>query len=129
MGSPALCSTVVGVVRFVAGLIGGQPVGYLALAVVAAASGRSGDRPRPACDGPRQRALKRWRAQNADLRGFSGLSHGALAVALFGGAALWLAAPEFASALGVERESAAGGGGGGGGCGGGCGGCGGGCGG
>ena len=67
----------------------------------------------------------------ADLRRNPAGTECALAAALFGVAAIWLAAPDIASALGVEREGRplgggrSGGCGGGGGCGSGCGGCGG----
>jgi len=122
----------VGIARIVAGLIGGHPVGFIALAtvaVVAVTIGAMAKSPQATARG-RER-LHRWRAQHDVLREEPQSGQGALAVALFGGAALWLAAPELAVAMDIEREQAAsGGGGGGGGCGGGgCGGggCGGGC--
>ena len=116
-----------GVVRIVAGVVAGAAIGWLALmvvAVVAATIWLAGRAPRTTAEGAAK--LARWRDAHDDLRRNPVGGECALAAALFGGAALWLAAPEIASALGVEREGApSSGGGGGGGCGSGCGGCGG----
>jgi uncharacterized protein (TIGR04222 family) len=116
-----------GIERMVAGALNGAPVlglvvavGGLAFAAVWAA-GRV-----PVATRRGRAQLQRWRHAHEDLKRNPIGGECALAAALFGGAVLWIAAPDIASALGVERESSSlGNGGGGGGCGGGCGGCGG----
>jgi len=118
-----------GIVRIAAKAIHGKPVGWLVgmvVVVVIATIWITGAMPVATARG--RAALHRWRDAHDDLRRQPIGGECALVAALFGGAALWLAAPELASALGVEREhttSGGGGGGGDGGCGGGCGGCGG----
>jgi uncharacterized protein (TIGR04222 family) len=127
--------TLVGTARVFAGLRGHHDVFYLALLTGAAlwATVRM-VRAVPATTRLGGEMLARWRRDHDDLRRTPVSGHSTMTAALFGGAALWLAAPEIASALGVEREwahgaapqtSGGGGGGDGGGCGGGCGGCGG----
>jgi uncharacterized protein (TIGR04222 family) len=119
---------VLGIARTLAGVIGDEPVGYLAVMVfgVIATTIWAGGR-LPVATARGRDVLEQWRDAHDDLRRHPVSGQSALTAALFGGAALWLAAPEIASALGVEREHAAGSGSGGGGgsCGGG--GCGGGC--
>lgn len=116
-----------GIVRAVAGALGGQPVGWIILATIlmlVATVWLVGNVPSATRRG--RAKLARWRDAHDDLRRNPIGGQCALAAALFGGAALWLAAPDIASALGVEREGASSAGGaGGGGCGSGCGGCGG----
>jgi uncharacterized protein (TIGR04222 family) len=128
-----------GIARIAVGATEGAPVGVLLVmvgAVVLATSWLIGRRPVATTRG--RLILERWRASRADLRRHPGADEGAMAAALFGGGALWLAAPEIASAFGIPREEEAprrwyGGGhdgfhggcsldAGGGGCGGGCGG-------
>lgn len=118
--------TALGIVRMIAGATGEAPVGYLVLmvgAVVFATCRAVGRLPVATARG--SNVLRQWREAHADLRRNPVSGQSALTAALFGGAALWLAAPEIASALGVEREQSGSGGGGGGCGGGGCGGCGG----
>jgi uncharacterized protein (TIGR04222 family) len=125
----------VGVARVIAGLQHHHDVFYLALLTGAAiwATIRM-VRAVPSTTRLGSEMLERWRQAHDDLRRSPVSGHSTMTAALFGGAALWLAAPEIASALGVEREwahgtsspnSGGGGGGGGGGCGCGGGGCGG----
>lgn len=116
-----------GVARITAGAIGGRPVLGLVVMVVVVIFGsiRLANRVPVATNRGKGR-LGRWRAAHDDLRRNPIGGECALAAALFGASVLWLASPDIASALGVERESVSGwGGGGGGGCGSGCGGCGG----
>jgi len=115
--------------RIAAGVIGGEPVGWVVLLLAVVVSGTvwlGGHLPVATNRGKAK--LERWRDAHDDLRRSPSGGECALVAALFGAGALWLAAPDTASALGVERENttSAGGGGGGGGWGwGGCGGCGG----
>lgn len=116
-----------GIVGIAAAAIGGGPIAWLVVMVVAVVVATLWLAAHVPLATHRGRAmLKRWRDAHDDLRRNPGGGECALAAALFGGGALWLAAPDVASALGVEREDtwSAGSGGGGGGCGG-CGGCGG----
>ncbi len=126
--------TLLGVARVIAGLHGHHDVLYLALLTGAALWATvTIVRAVPSTTRLGSEMLERWRQAHDDLRRTPVSGHSTMTAALFGGAALWLAAPEIASALGVEREWAHGtsapygGGGGGGDGGGGCGGCGGGC--
>jgi uncharacterized protein (TIGR04222 family) len=115
-----------GFVRIVAGALGGAPIAWLVVAVIVltvVTLWAMGQVPVATRRGRAQ--LRRWRDARADLERNPIGGECALAAALFGGAVLWLAAPDIASALGVEREATSSGGGGGGGGGGGCGGCGG----
>jgi uncharacterized protein (TIGR04222 family) len=109
------------IARIVDGVIGGRPVGWLALmlaVVVVAAAWICAHVPVATNRGKAK--LDRWRDAHADLRRNPIGGESALVAALFGAGALWLAAPDIALALGVEREKAASGGGGrGGSCGGG----------
>ncbi len=123
-----------GVARLGFGLVNHEPVGYLVLIDAVLLLGTIcllGSIPLTTLRG--RAALKRWRRDHeTPKRDPASGGNAVLAAALFGGAALWLAEPEFAHAFAVPRESAPGsGGGGGGGDGGGgaggCGGCGGGC--
>jgi uncharacterized protein (TIGR04222 family) len=126
-----------GIARLVAGTENNKPIGYLAVMLcwLLIAIGLFATRhPRATNDGvaalEAQRSTRAtWRLAPADIPS-------SLAVALFGGAALWLIDPAFAAAWSVPRERAAAyisnyaggygyGGCGGGGGGGGCGGCGG----
>jgi len=113
-----------GTLRILAGLDNGAPVGYLALIVIVLAGAITClIRRAPRVTSRGRAELERWRTGYDSLRRQAIPGQVGLGAALFGGAALWLAAPEFASAFGVERETAsAGSGGGGGGGGGGCGG-------
>lgn len=115
------------VARIADGVIGGRSVGWLALmlaVVVVATVWLCGKVPIATNRGTAK--LYRWRDAHDDLRRNPVGSECALVAALFGAGALWLAAPDIASALGVDRENAASRGGDGGGWGGcGCGGCGG----
>jgi uncharacterized protein (TIGR04222 family) len=137
----------VGVARIVAGLEHGAAIGYLTIMVAAAVAATIWLVRRRATMTARGRDIVRARREDRDdLRRVPVAGESALAVALFGGGALWLADPRLASALDVPREDVAGwqrrdiacsaggscgvgiggcaggGGGGGGGCGGGCGG-------
>ena len=116
--------TLLGVVRIVAGALEGRPVGWLvvAVALVLVASVRLAARV-PVATRRGRVMLERSRAAHDELRRHPPAGDGALAAALFGAGALWLADPDLAAALGVEREQS--GRSGGYGCGGGCGGCGG----
>jgi len=117
-----------GIARIVAGVLADRPVAVLVVIVAAVVIGSVWLTAHvPIATSRGRTMLRRWRDAHQDLKSNPGGGDWTLAAALFGGAALWLAAPELASALEVEREAAAHGGssGGGGGCGGGCGGCGG----
>ncbi|HUR85335.1 MAG TPA: TIGR04222 domain-containing membrane protein [Solirubrobacteraceae bacterium] len=142
---------VLGAVRVVADLGGDATVGYLAVAVLAVGAGTfwlAGRRGAGATARGMQLVRAR-RAERDDLRRAPQPAESAMAVALFGAGALWLADPALASTLDVPREDGnalqrygygagscgvghggtflgCGGGGHGGGCGGGGGGCGGG---
>ena len=107
----------------------GVSVGYLVALTVAAAMGTIVVLRRDPIATRRGRALvTEQRERHELLRASPSAGDAVLAVALFGGAALWLADPAIASVLEVRREAAQSGGarhdtcGGGGGCGGGCGG-------
>jgi uncharacterized protein (TIGR04222 family) len=118
--------TLLGLGRIAAGAIGGQHVGGLVLMVAVVVIGSIWLTGRTPVATHRGRAkLQRWRDAHDDLRRNPVGGECALAAALFGASVLWLASPDIASALGVEREATSSGGGGGGGCGSGCGGCGG----
>jgi uncharacterized protein (TIGR04222 family) len=116
-----------GVARIVAGARNGAPVGGLVAAVVVVLVATIWlARPQTTATRRGRRLVKRERSARAELRRTPRSGEAAIAAALFGGAALWLAEPALASALDVPRESArsaAGGAGsscsGGGGCGGG----------
>jgi len=130
-GTPVLA---LGVARLIAGIHNHKPIGYLAVMVCWVAVGIGWlalRRDRATSAGLRElkeqrKAERYWRAAPAEIAP-------SLAVALFGGAALWAIDPAFAAAWSVPREKAAGwigtyagyggggcggGGGGGGGCGG-----------
>jgi uncharacterized protein (TIGR04222 family) len=116
-----------GVARIIAGAENQAPVGGLVamVAVVLCATIWLG-RERTGATGRGRRLVKRERSARAELRRTPRTGEAAIAAALFGGAALWLAEPALASALDVPREAARGAGGGtgascsgGGGCGGG----------
>ena len=131
----------IGAFRILAGIDAGNPVGYLlgiVIALAAATAFLTHRAPRATSRGRAE--LERWRAGYDGLRRQALPGQTALGAALFGGVALWLAAPEIASAFGVPREASGGGsgdggggsgsgwfgdggwfGGDGGGCGGGCG--------
>jgi uncharacterized protein (TIGR04222 family) len=116
-----------GVARIVAGAENHAPVGELVvMVVVVLCSTIWFGRARTGATGRGRRLVKRERSARAELRRTPRTGEAAMAAALFGGAALWLAEPALASALDVPREAARGpgtsGGGscsGGGGCGGG----------
>jgi uncharacterized protein (TIGR04222 family) len=138
-----------GVVRIVAGVNAGRPVGYLLVATIAIVIGGLVLQWVPYATRAGQQALRTARRVHAHLAPAQdpawttyGVGALTLGVALFGTAPLWAADPSFASTAGIEqaeaearaRSTSAGGGeggggggdgGGGGGCGGGCGGCGG----
>lgn len=128
-----------GVARVAAGLSNDAAIGWTAaIALVVTMATASLHRHRPVATNRGRDVLRRLRAEREELRRRPGVGESALAVALFGGGALWLADPAAAAALGVPREDESGGGrwgsnrpggcgaGGGGSCGGGGGGCGGG---
>lgn len=99
-----------GVCGLVAGAIDHAPVGLLGGSVGAVILGTAWlARRRPNATARGRQILNRWRQQ--DLQRLPQVGYSAMAVALFGGATLWLSDPEIAAALGVARESAAGGGG------------------
>lgn len=94
-----------GVVRIVAGMPHEGNVGWLVLIVAAAALGTIWlARARPLATSRGSHIVGRWRSDRHDLHRNPIAGEGALAAALFGGAALWLAEPAIASALGVPRE-------------------------
>jgi uncharacterized protein (TIGR04222 family) len=94
-----------GLVRIYAGVQNDKPVGYLAIAVAAVAAATIWLARRRHHATERGRAIVRaHRASHDALRRTPRADESVLAVALFGGAALWLAEPGFASALDVPRE-------------------------
>lgn len=95
--------------RIAAGVANDAAVGALVAIVVVVAWGtvRLARRRPPATKRGRE-ILKRHRTANAELRRSPATGETALAAALFGGGALWLAEPAFASALDVPREAARG---------------------
>ncbi|MBW3607879.1 MAG: TIGR04222 domain-containing membrane protein [Actinobacteria bacterium] len=127
---------VVGIAGIAAGLLAGETIGWLAIMVLGVVCAAIALLRRPHATRRGREIVARWRAERQALRERPAAGDVALAAALFGGAALWLAEPAFASAIGVPRDEAetdtgrrgcsAGGGCSsfGGGCGGGCGGCG-----
>jgi uncharacterized protein (TIGR04222 family) len=123
----------VGIARIVAGLLAGAPIGWLALVVLAVIGAAIALARRPRVTRRGRAVVRRWRAEREELRERPAAAEVALAAALFGGAALWLAEPAVASALGVPRDEGdaraahrgCSAGGGCSSCGGGCGGCGG----
>ena len=105
-----------GAVRIYAGLRNDAPVAYLTIVVLAVVCATVWLARRPTRATARGREIVRaTRAENEDMRRAPSAAESVAAVALFGGAALWLADPALASALDVPREDAAGWGGGGGG--------------
>ena len=116
-----------GVARIIAGAENNAPVGGLvAMVVVVLCATIWLGHARTGATGRGRRLVKRERAARAELRRTPRTGEAAIAAALFGGAALWLAEPALASALDVPREAARGAGtsaagscSGGGGCGGG----------
>lgn len=126
---------VLGAARIEAGAGNGAPVGYLTVMVLAVgfATFLLWRRLRRVGTTARGQALiAQRRRRGKTLSTSAGAAEIPMAVALFGGAALWTADPAIASTLDVPREGSwgsggSGYGGGSGGCGGGGGGCGGGC--
>jgi uncharacterized protein (TIGR04222 family) len=117
-----------GAARLWAGVDADEPVGFLlVLVMLVAYSTQDVCRTNPPATRHGQAIVDRWRAACGDPKSQAVAGDRALTAALFGGAALWFAAPDIASALGlpIEQQGRGGGGGGSGGCGGGCGGCGG----
>lgn len=129
-GTPVLA---LGVARLIAGSHNHKPIGYLAVMVtwvVVAIGWLAVRRDRATSAG--QAELEEQREEERHWRSTPSEIAPSLAVALFGGGALWVIDPAFAAALSVPREKAAGllgtyagygagcggGGGGGGGCGG-----------
>jgi uncharacterized protein (TIGR04222 family) len=98
---------VLGGARIAAGLANDAAVGGLVgiVAVVAWGTVRLGARRMPATKRGRE-ILKRHRSARSELRRSPASGETAMAAALFGGGALWLAEPAFASALDVPREAA-----------------------
>lgn len=114
-----------GVARLVTGIQNDGEILYLLVLVIAAAIGTlwlAEQRVHATAAGKRLLAARRDGRKT--LGHIPTQSEIPLAVALFGGGALWVADPAFASALGVPREHGSTWTGGGGGCGSGCGGCG-----
>jgi uncharacterized protein (TIGR04222 family) len=98
-----------GVARIVAGAENHAPVGGLvAMVVVVLCATIWLGRARTGATGRGRRLVKRERAARAELRRTPRTGEAAIAAALFGGAALWLAEPALASALDVPREAARG---------------------
>jgi uncharacterized protein (TIGR04222 family) len=110
---------VLGVVRIVAGMLNGRDATYLVGAVMAGTFAFVVLTVKiPAITHPGIRVLRELRRENQDLRpdrteGYSGVSpfRVALGAALFGSAGLWVAAPAYASAMGVPAAGAGAGGG------------------
>ncbi len=97
---------VLGGVRVVADLGGDATAGYLALAVLAVGAGTfwlAGQR-RAHATARGMQLVRARRAERDDLRRAPQPAESAMAVALFGGGALWLADPALASTLDVPRE-------------------------
>jgi uncharacterized protein (TIGR04222 family) len=120
-----------GAARLWAGVDGDDPVGFLLVMVmIVCYSTQDVFRNRPVATRHGDAIVDRWRAECGDPKTQAVAGDRALTAALFGGAALWFAEPDIASALGlpIEQQGSGRGGGGSGGCGscgGGCGGCGG----
>jgi uncharacterized protein (TIGR04222 family) len=117
-----------GAARLFAGVDAGAPVGFLLVMVlIVFYTTQEMFRSNPPATRHGEAIVDRWRAQCGDAKRHAVAGDRALTAALFGGAALWFAEPDIASALGlpIEQQGGSGGGGGSGGCGGGCGGCGG----
>jgi uncharacterized protein (TIGR04222 family) len=100
-----------GVARVVAEVRDDEPIGWTAAAVLAVtlATWWLATR-RPVATRSGRDLLGRLRGEHNQLHRHPLAGEGALAVALFGGGALWLADPAVASALDVPREDASGGG-------------------
>lgn len=99
-----------GVARIVAGLDNDAAIGWTTAIVLAVAFATYWlVRQRPVATHRGRDVLGRLRTENEQLRRHPRAGEGALSVALFGGGALWLADPTFASALGVPREDEGGG--------------------
>jgi uncharacterized protein (TIGR04222 family) len=112
-----------GIARLWAGVDGDDPVGLLFVMVMIVCYSTQGVfHSRPVATRHGQAIVDRWRAECGDPKRHAVAGDRALTAALFGGAVLWFAEPEIASALGLPIEQQGGDGGGGGGCGGGCGG-------
>jgi uncharacterized protein (TIGR04222 family) len=105
-GAPVV---LLGVVRIAAGAESGAPVGYLAV-IVAAAVGATVwlVRRRTTMTARGRELVRAQREDRAELDRVPTAGEGAVAVALFGGGALWLADPSLASTLDVPREDVAG---------------------
>ena len=96
-----------GIARIVAGIAnGGAVLALVAIVVVVAWGTVALARSRPPATKRGREILKRHRTARSELRSSPATGETALAAALFGGGALWLAEPAFASALDVPREAA-----------------------
>jgi uncharacterized protein (TIGR04222 family) len=97
-----------GVARIFAGWSNDAAVeGVIAMVLVVAFATVWLARQRPIATVRGRELLARRREERDDLRRHAAKGEGAMAVALFGGGALWLADPAIASALGVPREEEA----------------------
>ncbi len=105
-----------GAVRIYAGVRNDKPIGYLTIMVLAVVVAAVWLARRPTRATARGSALVRaHRQEHEAIRRAPTANESVLAIALFGGAALWLADPGIASTLDVPRENRAGWGGDGGG--------------
>jgi uncharacterized protein (TIGR04222 family) len=94
-----------GAIRLAAEMADDAEVGWLALMVAAVGLATAWlARARPLATNYGNDIVGRWRRDRNDLHRNPIPGESALAAALFGGAALWLAEPAIASALGVPRE-------------------------
>jgi uncharacterized protein (TIGR04222 family) len=114
-GLAALFLAGVGVVRVLAGLANGRPVGYLVLALVATVAAAAYLLLRvPVTTRAGRAAVRRLRGEQAHLAPANspalatyGAAGAAMGVALFGGAALWAMDPAFAAEAEIQRQAAA----------------------
>lgn len=97
-----------GAVRVVAGIDHDAAIGYLAIMVVAVGAATVWlVRHRTTMTARGREIVRARREDREELRRIPAAGEGAVAVALFGGGALWLADPGLASTLDVPREDAA----------------------
>jgi uncharacterized protein (TIGR04222 family) len=102
-----LALAALGAIRIAAGVADRAPVGVLSVVVGAVALATCAlARMRPVATARGRALVERRRREHQDLRHAAPGGDSALIVALFGGGALWVCAPELAGALGVPRDQA-----------------------